>query len=91
MAESATIAGPHVPVGVVAGDGGTAIWPLAVGTARAKEFLMTGDALSAAAAERMGLVNHVVANAELDHHANAFAERLAAGAPLAIPGHEGMR
>ncbi|MGH7287656.1 MAG: enoyl-CoA hydratase/isomerase family protein, partial [Myxococcota bacterium] len=28
MADTATIADPHVRVGIVAGDGGTAIWPL---------------------------------------------------------------
>jgi enoyl-CoA hydratase len=49
MAESAHIADPHVMVGIVAGDGGAAIWPLAVGPARAKQYLMTGDPVPAAA------------------------------------------
>jgi enoyl-CoA hydratase len=84
MAESATIADPHVLVGLVAGDGGAAIWPLAVGPARAKEFLLTGDAVSAVEAERIGLVNHVVSDAELQSSALDFATRLAKGAPLAI-------
>jgi enoyl-CoA hydratase len=43
MADTATVGDPHVRVGIVAGDGGTAIWPLAVGPARAKEYLLTGD------------------------------------------------
>ncbi|HEY3190778.1 MAG TPA: enoyl-CoA hydratase-related protein [Solirubrobacteraceae bacterium] len=84
MADTATIGDPHVKVGIVAGDGGAAIWPLAVGPARAKEYLLTGDALTAAEAERIGLVNHVVPAAELDAAALAFAARLAAGAPLAV-------
>ena len=84
MADTATIADPHVRVGIVAGDGGTAIWPLAVGPARAKEYLLTGDAVSAAEAERIGLVNHVVPSGELRDAAVAFAQRLAAGAPLAL-------
>ena len=84
MADTATIADPHVKVGIVAGDGGAAIWPLAVGPARAKEYLLTGDPLTAAEAERIGLVNHVVPAAELDAAAMAFATRLAAGAPLAV-------
>ena len=84
MADTATIGDPHVKVGIVAGDGGAAIWPLAVGPARAKEYLLTGDALTAAEAERIGLVNHVVPAAELDAAAMAFAARLAAGAPLAV-------
>ena len=84
MADTATIGDPHVRVGLVAGDGGVAIWPLALGPARAKEYLLTGDPLTATEAERIGLVNRVVPAAELDAHAMAFAARLAAGAPLAV-------
>jgi enoyl-CoA hydratase len=84
MADTATLADPHVRVGIVAGDGGAAIWPLVLGPARAKEYLMTGDALDAATAERLGLVNHVVPAAELEEAAIAFARRLAEGAPLAV-------
>lgn len=84
MADSATIGDPHVRVGIVAGDGGTAIWPLAVGPALAKQYLLTGDPVSAADAERMGLVNRAVPAAELHDTALAFARRLAAGAPLAV-------
>jgi enoyl-CoA hydratase len=84
MADTATIADPHVRVGIVAGDGGTAIWPLAVGPARAKQYLLTGDPVGAAEAERIGLVNAVAPAAELPDRALAFAQRLADGAPLAI-------
>jgi len=84
MADTASIADPHVRVGIVAGDGGTAIWPLAVGPARAKEYLLTGDPVSAEEAERIGLVNRAVPADELQDQALAFAKRLAAGAPLAI-------
>ena len=84
MADTATIGDPHVRVGLVAGDGGVVIWPLALGPARAKQYLLTGDPLSAVEAERIGLVNRVVPAAALDAEASAFAARLAAGAPLAI-------
>jgi enoyl-CoA hydratase len=84
MADTATIGDPHVRVGLVAGDGGVAIWPLAVGPARAKEYLLTGDPLTAVEAERIGLVNRVVPAAALEIEALRFAERLAAGAPLAV-------
>jgi enoyl-CoA hydratase len=84
MADTATIADPHVRVGIVAGDGGTAIWPLLVGPARAKEYLMTGDPIPANEAERIGLVNRVVPAESLQTEAMALAARLAAGAPLAI-------
>lgn len=84
IAQSAHIADPHVLVGIVAGDGGAAIWPLAVGPARAKQYLMTGDRIPAVEAERIGLVNRVVPDDMLRQEALAFAKRLAAGAPLAI-------
>jgi len=84
MADTATIADPHVRVGLVAGDGGTAIWPLAVGPARAKQYLLTGDPVLAVEAERIGLVNAVVPATELLAEARAWTDRLAAGAPLAL-------
>jgi len=84
MADTATIGDPHVRVGIVAGDGGAAIWPLLVGPARAKQYLLTGDPLSAVEAERIGLVNRVVPAADLQREALALATRLAAGAPLAV-------
>jgi enoyl-CoA hydratase/carnithine racemase len=84
MADTATIGDPHVKVGIVAGDGGVAIWPLALGPARAKQYLLTGDPLNAAEAERIGLINKVVPAADLQAEALAFAQRLAAGAPLAV-------
>jgi enoyl-CoA hydratase len=84
MADGATIGDPHVRVGIVAGDGGAAIWPLAVGPARAKQYLLTGDPLTAVEAERLGLVNQVVPDADLMTEATAFARRLAGMPPLAV-------
>ncbi len=84
MADTAILGDPHVRVGIVAGDGGVAIWPLAIGPARAKEYLLTGDPVKAAEAERIGLINHVVPADQLQERAMAFAQKLAAGAPLAI-------
>jgi enoyl-CoA hydratase len=84
MADTATLADPHVRVGIAAGDGGTLIWPLVLGPARAKQYLLTGDAVTAADAERLGLVNRVLAPDALQDEALAFARRLAAGAPLAL-------
>lgn len=83
-AENAKIGDPHVRVGVVAGDGGAVIWPWLVGAARAKEFLMTGDLLTAQEAERIGLINRVVAPDQLMSTAMAFATRLAHGPTKAI-------
>ncbi len=84
IAESAKIGDPHVSVGLVAGDGGAIIWPQLVGYARAKELLLSGDLVTAAEAERIGLVNHVVADDQLAARVDAYADRLAAGATQAI-------
>lgn len=83
-ARSAYISDPHVSVGMVAGDGGALIWPQLIGFARAKEYLLTGDRIPADTAERIGLVNHVVDDHELDAAVDGFADRLAAGAQMAI-------
>jgi enoyl-CoA hydratase/carnithine racemase len=50
----------------------------------AMEILLTGDLIDAARAERLGLVNHVVPDAELRDHAQRLALRIAANAPLSV-------
>lgn len=82
--ENAKIGDTHVKVGFVAGDGGAVIWPQLIGYARAKEYLMTGDLMSATEAERIGLINRVLPHEELDKHTYDFATRLAAGAMKSI-------
>jgi enoyl-CoA hydratase len=83
-ASSARISDPHVKVGLVAGDGGAAIWPLLLGPARAKQYLLTGDWLSAAQAKELGLINEAVADDALRAEALAFARRLTEGSQPAI-------
>jgi enoyl-CoA hydratase len=83
-AEHAKIGDPHVGVGLVAGDGGAVIWPQRIGLARAKEFLLTGDLLSAKKAEEIGLINHCLPAADLDGAVDAFCQRLLNGATAAI-------
>lgn len=78
------IADPHVRVGLVAGDGGALLWPLLMGHVRAKRYLLTGDTLTAAQAERMGLISDLVPIESLDEVAYGVAERLARGASKAI-------
>jgi enoyl-CoA hydratase len=84
--ERAKLGDPHVRVGLVAGDGGAAIWPQLIGFARAKEYLMTGDLMTAAEAERIGLINRVVPEDGLDSAVYGLAERLSAGAQQAVRG-----
>jgi len=83
-ADDAVIGDPHVRVGVVAGDGGAVIWPQLCGYAKAKEYLLTGDMVTAQEAERIGLINHVVPAAELDAKVDGMARKLAGGARHAI-------
>ncbi len=83
-AANARIGDPHVALGLVAGDGGAAIWPHLVGLSRAKEYLLTGELLSATKAAEIGLINHCVAAEELDAVVAAFCERLLQGSRNAI-------
>jgi len=82
--DEARIGDPHVSVGLVAGDGGALIWPQMVGYAKAKKYLLTGELMMAAEAERIGLITDVVPRAGLDAAVDAMAERLATGATKAI-------
>ncbi len=83
-ADTAKIGDPHVGIGLVAGDGGAVIWAQRIGLTRAKEYLLTGDLLSAAKAAKIGLINHCLPRAELDDAVDAFCQRLLDGAPNAI-------
>ncbi|MFF8438327.1 enoyl-CoA hydratase/isomerase family protein [Streptomyces bacillaris] len=70
--------------GLVPDGGGAYLLPRLVGPQRAKELMFFGDALSAADAERLGLVNRTVEAGELEAVATAWAERLAAGPTRAL-------
>ncbi len=83
-ADHARIGDPHVRVGLAAGDGGAVIWPQLIGYARAKEYLLTGDLITAKDAAAMGLINYAVPAAELDEKVDAFARKLGAGAMKSI-------
>jgi enoyl-CoA hydratase len=82
--DDARIGDPHVKMGYVAGDGGAVIWPQLVGFARAKEYLLTGDMLTAVEAERIGLINHAVPRDKFDEKVNTLTAKLAAGSTKAI-------
>jgi enoyl-CoA hydratase len=71
-------------VGLVAGDGGAVIWPQRIGFSLAKEYLLTGELLTAARAKEIGLINHCLPLAELDSAVEVFCDRLLKGATNAI-------
>lgn len=65
--------------GIVPDGGGAYLLPRLIGPQRTKELMFFGDALAAADAERIGLVNRVVTPADLEATAKEWADRLAAG------------
>lgn len=83
-ARSARIIDGHTTIGVTAGDHAAVIWPLLVGMAKAKYYLMTNEPLDGAEAERIGLVAKVVDDDALDDFTRALASRLAAGSAEAL-------
>ncbi|MEU1290998.1 enoyl-CoA hydratase-related protein [Streptomyces sp. NPDC005840] len=83
-AESARFIEVFVRRGLVPDAGGAYLLPRLIGPQRAKELMFFGDALGAADAQRLGLVNRVVPDAELAETAAAWAERLASGPTRAL-------
>jgi len=86
MAEDAALIDPHVKVGLVAGDGGAAIWPLLVGPLTAKRHLMLGHPLGADEAFRLGIAAEVCPRSDIVDAARRWADDLAAQPPLAVQG-----
>jgi len=64
--------------------GGSWLLPRLIGMHRAKELALFADIISAEEAERIGLVNRVLPEAEIDGFVDDWARRLAAGPPLAL-------
>ena len=64
--------------------GGSWVLPRRVGLHRAKELALFADIIGARDAEAMGLVNRIVAEAQLDTFVADWAGRLAAGPPIAL-------
>lgn len=82
--ERAHLGLPEVRLAVIPGAGGTQRLWRAVGEARARELILTGRVLTAAEAERIGLVSEVVPAGEAVARARAIGEEIAARGPLAI-------
>jgi len=77
ISETAHLADPHVTVGLVAGDGGAAFWPLLTPILRSREYLYTGDRIPAAMAVELGLATRTSPPEDLLPEARRLAERLA--------------
>ena len=87
-ADTARFADTHSRVGLLPGWGLSAKLSRVIGPGRAKEMSLTGNFIDAATAERWGLVNRVVAPAELLPTALRLAEDIASAAPEVILAHK---
>jgi len=70
--------------GLTVDFGGSWLVPRRVGLHRAKELAFLADIIDAAEAERIGLVNRVLPDGELDAFVDDWAKRLAGGPPIAL-------
>ena len=83
-ADTARFGQPEVKLGIIPGFAGTQRLSRLVGKARAKELIFTGEMISAAQAEHIGLVNRVVPADRLMAEARALAATMTDKSPSAI-------
>ncbi|MFP4036682.1 MAG: enoyl-CoA hydratase/isomerase family protein [Desulfobacteraceae bacterium] len=82
--ESARFGFPETGVGLTVTNAGTKLLTHLVGLGRAKELILCGDFIGAREAERIGLVNKVVAPEDLMPEAMALARKMGQRSPLAL-------
>ena len=82
--EKAKFGQPEVGLGITPGFSGTQRLPRRVGIAKAKELLFSGRMISAAEAEKIGLVNGVYPAEELMNATLEMAKSFTKNAPVAI-------
>ena len=84
--ENARFGQPEVKLGTIPGYGGSVRLPRLIGRGRAVELLATGAMIDAQEAWRIGLVNQVVASAELLTAAESLLRGMLENGPLAVAG-----
>ena len=82
--DDATFGLPETLLGLIPGAGGTHRLARVVGHVRAKELILSGRAVDAAEAERIGLVDAVVPRGDLCSAVRGFASRFDQSSPAAI-------
>jgi enoyl-CoA hydratase len=82
--EHAKLGQPEVKLGLLPGGGGTQRLPRLVGKGRALQLILSGEAISAQEAWRIGLVNEVVPAADLIGRAEAILKMIVSNAPVAV-------
>jgi enoyl-CoA hydratase len=83
-AEDAKLGLTEVRRGIIPGAGGTQRLTRAVGITKAMEMCLTGDTVSGLEAKSLGLVNNVVASADVLKAAEDLAGRILKGAPMSV-------
>jgi enoyl-CoA hydratase len=83
-AADARLGDGHIRLGVAAGDHAAIVWPLLCGMARARYYLMTGEMVTGAEAERIGLVSKALPGEQVLEESLRVAHVLATGPQLAI-------
>ena len=83
-AQDAKLGDGHVKLGVSAGDHAAIIWPLLAGMAKARYYLLTGEMLTGAEAERLGMVAKAVPREDVLDVALRVSDVLATCSHLAI-------
>ncbi len=81
---SVKVASSFLKVGIIPGDGGAWILTQLLGPARAAELVLTGDAIDAEEALRIGLVNKIAADDKVLDEARALAGRVAVNPPRSV-------
>ena len=76
-AQSAQFADGHINFGLHPGAGSSVLLARLIGERRARWLLLSGDFIDAGEAERIGLINRVVPDAELVEAANSMAAAIA--------------
>ncbi len=82
--ESAKFADAHSNFGVFPGGGGAAILPRKIPQNVARYLLFTGDSISASEARHYGLVNEVVADADLESRVQGLGDKISKKSPLVL-------
>ena len=83
-AQRAKLAEAYISMALVPDGGGTFFLPRLIGLGRAAELIFLGEPLTATEAERIGLINRVVPNDQLEASAREWAAKLAKGPSLVI-------
>jgi enoyl-CoA hydratase len=82
--ERASFGQPEINLGIIPGGGGTQRLTHLVGEGKAMELILTGEIIDAQTAYSYGLVNTVVAAAELEAKTMEIANRIAEKSPIAL-------